>query len=47
MIDFIDDKKLNENTKNQKKSELNILGIGMYGDKELLKKLTNKFSLYK
>lgn len=47
MIDHIDDKKLSEVFKEKNKPELEYLGIGFYGSKEILDQLTKKFSLYK
>lgn len=47
MIQLSDDTKLAKAIKNQKTDELDILGIGIFGDNEKLKSLTNKFSLWK
>lgn len=47
MIEFTDDKKLANAIKKQTINELQILGIGIFGDNTTLKGLTNKFSLWK
>ncbi|MCA9375392.1 DUF2000 domain-containing protein, partial [Candidatus Dojkabacteria bacterium] len=47
MIKFTDDEELAEAIKKQKTEELQILGVGVFGDNTTLKSLTNKFSLWK
>lgn len=47
MIDFNDDIKLQDEFAKKSKKDLHYLGIGIFGDNETLKGLTNKFSLWK
>ena len=47
MIDFTDDEKLQEAVAQKDESELEYLGVGMFGNNEELKKLTKKFKLWK
>lgn len=47
MVDFTDDAELQKALDAKTESELEYLGIGMFGDNEVLKKLTKKFSLWK
>ncbi len=47
MIDFNDDSELQNEYLNKNKSNLKYLGIGIFGDNDTLKQLTNKFSLWK
>lgn len=47
MVETTSDKKLIEMISKQKKSEIKILGIGIFGKKDVVESLTKKFSLYK
>jgi hypothetical protein len=47
MIDFESDEELQAAVGQKKESELEYLGVGAFGDNDLLKKLTKKFSLWK
>lgn len=47
MVDFHDDKELSEALSKKNKEDLNIFGIGIFGDKEKLEKITKKYSLFK
>lgn len=47
MIEMGNDDELNKNLSQKSKSELNCLGIGVFGDIDEVEKLTKKFSLYK
>lgn len=46
MIEHNDDVELQNDYLTKNRSELNYLGIGIFGDNEKIKQLTNKFSLY-
>jgi lysyl-tRNA synthetase class 2 len=47
MIDFNEDSKLADALSKQNSEELNICGIGIFGDKDTLTKLTKNYSLFK
>lgn len=47
MIEYTDDIKLQKSIKNKSLEELDIQGIGIFGNKEDLEEMTKKFSLYK
>jgi lysyl-tRNA synthetase class 2 len=47
MVEYHDDVELSEALSKKGKEELNILGIGIFGDKEKLEKITKKYSLFK
>jgi lysyl-tRNA synthetase, class II len=47
MLELDDDKELAKALSKKSKDELNYLGIGLFGDKEKIEKITKKFSLYK
>ncbi len=47
MVDFHDDKELSEALSKKNKEDLKIFGIGIFGDKEKLEKITKKYSLFK
>ena len=47
MIDFTDDAELQKSLDHKSETELEYLGVGVFGDNEILKKLTKKFSLWK
>jgi len=47
MITFSDDEQLAEALKGQELSQLKIIGLGVFGENEKIKSLTNKFSLWK
>lgn len=47
MVDYHDDKELSEALSKKTKDQLNIFGIGIFGDKEKLEKITKKYSLFK
>jgi hypothetical protein len=46
MIDTGDDSELEELIRNQNVDDISYYGVGMFGDTEILKKLTNKYSLF-
>ncbi|HVX92695.1 MAG TPA: amino acid--tRNA ligase-related protein, partial [Candidatus Dojkabacteria bacterium] len=47
MVKYTDDKKLAKALSDVESSKLEILGIGIFGDNDTVKKLTGKFSLHK
>jgi lysyl-tRNA synthetase class 2 len=47
MVDYHDDKELAEALSKKNKDDLNIFGIGIFGDREKLEKITKKYSLFK
>ena len=47
MIDFTDDAELELALEKKSNSEIELLGIGIFGDNQVLKELTKKFSLWK
>lgn len=47
MIDFEDDAELQAALDKKNDAEIEYLGVGVFGDNEVLKKLTKKFSLWK
>ena len=46
MIDHTDDAHLQESLKEKESTQVEYLGVGMFGDDEEVDKLTKKFSLY-
>lgn len=47
MVEYHDDKELSDALSKKNKDELNIFGIGIFGDKVKLEKITKKYSLFK
>jgi hypothetical protein len=47
MIDFTDDEELQAALAVKNESDIEYLGIGVFGENEILKRLTKKFSLWK
>lgn len=47
MIDLLDDEELSRVLKEKKSAEMDILGVGVFGPKDELKKLTGKMGLWK
>ena len=47
MIDLTEDAELEKVIAEQNDAELDYLGVGMFGEKEVLKELTGKFKLWK
>lgn len=47
MVEYHDDKELSDALSKKNKDELNIFGIGIFGDKAKLEKITKKYSLFK
>ena len=47
MIDFTDDAELQKALDGKTESELEYLGVGMFGENDTVKQLTRKFSLWK